>query len=98
MRPTPRASILLLAVFLSVVFAVAPMRAYLQQRAELADLQRQAAALEQQNTDLERRITDLNDPATLERFARECLGMVDPGEIAFVPIPKGRAPIPPDCG
>jgi cell division protein FtsB len=97
MRATPRASILLFAVFLAVVFAVAPMRAYLHQRAELSDLQRQADLLEQQNTALERRIADLNDPATLERLARECLGMVEPGEIAFVPIPKGRAPTPPDC-
>jgi cell division protein FtsB len=98
MRPTPRASILLFAVFLAVVFAVAPSRAYLHQRAQLADLQRQADQLAQQNTELERRIADLNDPATLERLARECLGMVRPGEIAFVPIPKGRAPTPPDCG
>jgi cell division protein FtsB len=98
MRATPRASILLFAVFLAVVFAVAPMRAYLHQRAELSDLQRQADLLEEQNTALEQRIADLNDPATLERLARECLGMVEPGEIAFVPIPKGRAPTPPDCG
>jgi cell division protein FtsB len=74
------------------------MRAYLHQRAELSDLQRQADLLQQQNTALERRIGNLNDPATLERLARECLGMVEPGEIAFVPIPKGRAPTPPDCG
>jgi len=98
MRPTPRASILLFAVFLAVVFAVAPTRAYLHQRAELSDLQRQADQLQQQNTELERTIADLNDPATLERLARECLGMVEPGEVAFVPIPKGRAPTPPDCG
>jgi cell division protein FtsB len=97
-RPTPRASILLFVLFLSAVFAVAPMRAYLHQRAELSELQRQADQLQQQNIGLERRIADLNDPATLERLARECLGMVEPGEIAFVPIPKGRAPTPPDCG
>ena len=98
MRPTPRASILLFAVFLAIVFALAPSRAYLHQRAQLADLQRQADQLQQQNTELERRIADLNDPSTLERLARECLGMVEPGEIAFVPIPKGQAPTPPDCG
>jgi cell division protein FtsB len=98
MRASPRASILLIAVFLSAVFAVAPMRAYLHQRAELSDLERQTQLLQQQNTDLERRIADLNDPGTLERLARECLGLVRPGEIAFVPIPKGRAPTPPDCG
>jgi cell division protein FtsB len=97
-RLTPRASILLFAVFVVAVFAVAPMRAYLVQRSEFQGLQRQADQLEQQNTELERRIADLNDPSTLERLARECLGMVNPGEIAFVPIPKGRAPTLPDCG
>jgi len=97
-RLTPRASILVVAIFLVCVFAVAPMRAYLVQRTELQGLQRQADQLQQQNTELERRIADLNDPSTLERLARECLGMVKPGEIAFVPIPKGRAPTPPDCG
>jgi cell division protein FtsB len=98
MRPSPHASILMIAIFLAAVFAVAPMRAYLSQRSELHDLQHQTELLQQQNTELERRIADLNDPSTLERLARECLGMVRPGEIAFVPIPKGRAPTPPDCG
>ena len=97
-RLTPRASILLFAVFVVAVFAVAPTRAYLVQRSELEGLQRQADQLQQQNTELDRRIADLNDPSTLERLARECLGMVKPGEIAFVPIPKGGAPTLPDCG
>ena len=98
MRLTPRASILVSVLAVVGVFAVAPGRAYLDQRAQLHDLQRQADALQQQNLVLERRVADLNDPATLERLARRCLGMVDPGEIAFVPIPKGQAPTPPDCG
>ena len=61
--------------------------------------QRQAGATgANRTTSSSERIADLNDPPTLERLARECLGMVKPGEIAFVPIPKGRAPTPPDCG
>jgi cell division protein FtsB len=97
-RLTPRASILVSALALVGVFAVAPGRAYLDQRAQLHELQREADALAQQNVILERSVADLNDPATLERLARRCLGMVRPGEVAFVPIPKGRAPTPPDCG
>jgi cell division protein FtsB len=98
MRLTPRASILISAMAVVGVFAVAPGRAYLDQRAQLHALQRQADALVRQNVGLERRVVDLNDPATLERLARACLGMVNPGEIAFVPIPTDRAPTPPDCG
>ena len=33
--------------------------------------------------------------AFLERLARQCLGMVKPGEIAFVVVPKEGAPAPP---
>ena len=97
-RLTPRAAILAFVIAMVGVFAVAPARSYLDQRARLQALQRQADALQQQNLELERRITDLNDPGTLERLARECLGMVKPGEIAFLPIPEGKAPTPPDCG
>jgi len=97
-RLTTRASILLVAIFLAGVIAVAPMRTYLVHGSELDRLEPQTDQLHQLNTELERRIRHLNDPSTLERLARECLGMVDPGEIAFVPIPKGRAPTLPDCG
>lgn len=97
-RPTPRAAVLSSVIILLAVFAVAPARAYLEQRSQLHELQQQTDTMQQQNLALERRIADLNDPDTLERLARECLGMVKPGEIAFVPIPKGKAPTPPNCG
>ena len=97
-RPTPRAAVLSSVIILLAVFAVAPARAYLEQRSQLHELQQQTDTMQRQNLALERRIADLNDPDTLERLARECLGMVKPGEIAFVPIPKGQAPTPPNCG
>jgi len=98
LRLRPRAAVLLFAMFMVGMLAIAPSRAYLDQRAVLHQLEQQAAQLEQQNRDLEQRVADLNDPRTLERLARECLGMVMPGEIGFVTIPKGQAPVPPDCG
>jgi cell division protein FtsB len=97
-RITPRAAILLFAIFLLATVAIAPARALLDQRQRLESLQRQAAELEQQSDVLEQRIADLNDPETLERLARECLGMVRPGEQGFVTIPKDGPPTPPDCG
>jgi cell division protein FtsB len=37
----------------------------------------------------------MRDPAYVERFARECLGMIKPGEIPFVVVPKhGKAGAP----
>ena len=81
---TGRAAALLVTVALLVMLALVPARAYLDQRAHIADLERRTAELQQQNADLRGRIDRLNDPAELERIARECLGMVAPGETALV--------------
>jgi cell division protein FtsB len=88
----------LFAVFVTGMFAIAPTRAVLDQRARLQALEREAQALHRDNGELARRLADLENPVTLERIARECLGMVEPGEIAFVTVPKKGAPTPPDCG
>jgi cell division protein FtsB len=96
-RLTPRAAVLLFALFVLGLFAISPIRSYLTQRAQLAALEQQAEDLDQQVRALRSQIAGLNDPRTLERLARECLGMVRPGQIAFVTIPKHTAPTPPDC-
>jgi cell division protein FtsB len=84
-RLTARAGALVVIVTLLGVLALVPARAYLDQRARVAALELQAQRLEDQNATLANAIAKLHDPAELERLARECLGMVKPGEIAFVP-------------
>jgi cell division protein FtsB len=96
-RLTARAAALLLIVLVMLAFGVAPFRAYLAQRGRLSSLQHETATLERQNTALQRRLERLNDPDELERLARACLGMIQPGEIAFVTIPTKGAPHPPAC-
>jgi len=86
-RLSRRAAILFVMVCVVLAFAVAPLRALLAQRAQLRALEQQAQVLEEQNNALTQRISRLNDPAYLERLARECLGMVKPGETAFVIVP-----------
>ena len=83
-RLTSRAGFLLIALTLMALFAIAPSRAYLSERGHIAELQRKAEGLERANADLQAAIVRLHDPAEKERLARQCLGMVDPGEIAFV--------------
>jgi len=97
-RLAPRAAVLVFSIFLVGMFAIAPIRAFLDQRDRLTDLQEQAAQMAADNDALRQRIADLNDPATLERLARACLGMVMPGETAYVVIPADHAPTPPNCG
>ena len=83
-RLTGRAAALLVVVLLLGLIALVPARQFLDQRGRIAELERQAARLEQQNATLRAEIASLHDPAELERLARECLGMVRPGEIALV--------------
>jgi cell division protein FtsB len=92
---TGRAAALLVTLGLLVMLALAPVRQYLDQRSRIAELERHTIELEQQNADLRATINGLSDPAELERLARECLGMVGPGETALI-IP-GEQPARADC-
>ncbi len=83
-RLTARAAGLLIALALLGMVALVPARALLAQRATMNELERQTAQLERENATLRDQIAHLNDPAEIERLARECLGMVGPGEIALV--------------
>jgi cell division protein FtsL len=94
---TGRAAALLVAVALLALLAVSPVRAYVDQRAEIAELERQAQVLEDTNAKLRVDITKLHKPAELERLARECLGMVKTGEVALVTAPDAGGSAPFDC-
>jgi cell division protein FtsB len=87
-RLTGRAAGLLALVLVLAMSLVVPLRQYATQRARVAELAAKVDALSRANARLQRRVIQLRDPAYLERLARECLGMVKPGEIAFVTVPK----------
>jgi cell division protein FtsB len=94
-RLTARALVVSAIVGAVLVLSIAPARMYFEQKAELAQMQRRAERLEAQTDALAARAEQLRDPETLERLARRCLGMVRPGETAFVVVPKEGAPVPP---
>ena len=96
-RMSGRAAILLIVMFAILTLAIAPVRAYMAQRTQIAELQHQAVVLTQSNLVLQRQVTRLGDPKELERIARECLGMVRPGETAFMTVPKHGTLTPPKC-
>ncbi|HET9311450.1 MAG TPA: septum formation initiator family protein [Actinomycetota bacterium] len=91
-RLTARAAVLAVVSLILLTLAVAPLRTLIDQRDTLGQLERQADDLGRRNARLEARIDQLNDPGYLERLARECLGMVRPGETAFVMVPKHGPP------
>jgi cell division protein FtsB len=94
---TARAVILGVIVMLIGFAFIDPVRAYLAERAHISQLERQVHSLQVENTALEQRTKQLQDPAYLERLARECLGMIEPGDIAFVSVPKGSKTGSPSC-
>jgi cell division protein FtsB len=96
-RFTARAAILGALVSALLIAAIFPVRTYLSERSQITDLTRQAQVLEQRNAKLAAQIQRLHDPEYLEKLARECLGMVRPGEVAFVVVPKGGGPKPAAC-
>jgi len=96
-RFTPRAGVLGLVLVALLFYLIVPLRTYVAQRDRLAQLQRQSQVLQQQNEQLQRQIRQLKDPAYLERIARECLGMVKPGEIGFIIAPRSGSLQLPGC-
>jgi cell division protein FtsB len=97
MRVTARAGGLLFISIIVLTFAIAPFRSNLGQRGQLADLRRQIQRLDGENAQLRQQAGQLQDPSYLEKLSRQCLGMVKPGEIAFVTVPTRGAPTPPSC-
>ncbi|MEX2275749.1 MAG: septum formation initiator family protein [Actinomycetota bacterium] len=96
-RLTARAGILFALVLLIAALSLVPLRQFLDQRGTLADLQRDTQLLKQANARLEERVERLKDPEEIERLARECLGMVHPGETAFVTVPEKGAAALSEC-
>jgi cell division protein FtsB len=89
LRVTGRAVILVALILLLAAAGTGVFRQFLDQRARIERLERNVRALEAERGRLEDRIRQLNDPAHLEALARECLGMVRPGEIRFV-VPEEK--------
>jgi cell division protein FtsB len=74
------------------IAALGPVRNFMAQRAEIDRLEQRITELETERSQLRRQVERIRDPEYVERLARQCLGMVRPGEIAFsnpaAPRPK----------
>jgi cell division protein FtsL len=96
-RLTPRAAVLAAIVLVLATATVVPLRQYFAQQSQVDALERRLDTLQEERDRLQREIERLRDPEYLERLARVCLGMVRPGEIAFVTVPKGGERSPDPC-
>ncbi len=96
LRLTGRAVVLAVILILTGVASAGVVRQYLDQRAEIDRLEQEVRSIEADRERLEEEISRLHDPEHLERLARECLGMVKPGEIRFV-VPDDSGTPPTRC-
>jgi cell division protein FtsB len=90
---TTRAALLLVAISAVAVLLALPARTYFAQQSQINSA-RAAQAAQQHRIDLlQAAVTRLQDPAAVERAARERLGYVKPGEREYVIVdpPKPRA-------
>jgi cell division protein FtsL len=84
-------SVAVVGVLFLLVF---PARTYLAQRRSLAAAETRVKVLTTENKSLDQRVSTLQQPAEIERLAREQYGMVKPGEEAYAILPSPTPPPP----
>ena len=90
-----RLGLLALVVGALAVTGIAPAQQVYQQRKLIEQEKVKLAALTEKNAALESRLARSQDPAYMEKLAREQLGLVRPGETSYVVIPSPAIPAPP---
>lgn len=76
-----------------VIMALPSARQLYAQQQSISAEEAKLAALAEENALLEQRLARLQDPCYIEKLAREQLGMVRPGEIAYVVVsPEASKP------
>lgn len=91
-RVTGRAVVLVLVLSLLTISYASSLKAYLQQRSQIGDLQSQIALREARIDDLQREKRRWEDPAYVRMQARE-LNYVMPGETSYVVLDADGKPL-----
>jgi cell division protein FtsL len=86
-RATGAAIVLTLLLAVWTVYPV--LRLQYQQQREVRSLETELAELKTRNEDLREQVEQLKTPEGVERVARESLGLVKPGEQAYVVTGSG---------
>src|SRR3954467_1609171 len=91
---TGRAAVLALVVCLLAISLAYPLREYLAQRGDIGGVRARVAQQEKSVAELRRQQKRWQDPAYVERQARERLHFVMPGETSYVVLEPDEAPAP----
>jgi cell division protein FtsB len=91
---TGRAAVLALVVCLLAISLAYPLREYLAQRGEIGTIRAQVAHQQRSVAALRAEQKRWQDPAYVERQARQRLHFVMPGETSYVVLEPDEAPAP----
>jgi cell division protein FtsB len=91
---TGRAAVLALVVCVLAISLAYPLREYLAQRGDIGGMRSQVAEQEKSVADLRAEQKRWQDPAFVERQARERLHFVMPGETSYVVLEPDEATAP----
>ena len=86
----PGLVVFLLVIGLLSAMGIEPTLELTQQNERIARMKAELREIEGTNQRLERRIERLDDPDFLEQKAREQIGLVRPGETAYLVVPPER--------
>lgn len=82
-------ALLFCLLVLQDVFGAHGLMAMHRSKAQIDAIQSKLAKLDQENRDLQQRIQNLKtDPSTIEKIARDRMGLARPGELIFSLPPK----------
>lgn len=96
-RPTGRLAIVVLVLAVLAISYASSLRAYLQQRSELREVQAEIAQRQADIDQTAREIRRHNDPAYIEQAARQRLSYVMPGETMYVVLDEDGQPLEPEA-
>lgn len=95
LRVNSPVALAVVAVVLAALWLLYPAyQIRVEQDKQLSEVRREYAQLRSENVRLRKRIEQIKSPEYIERYAREKLGLVKPGENAYVVLPPSRAATP----
>ena len=84
---------ILAVVVVILIWAIQPIRLWLDQREELSTKQQELSDIQSSNSALEQRAEELQTPEQIELFARQNFGLIREGEEAYAVLPAAPGPL-----
>ena len=85
--------LILAVVVVILIWAIQPIRLWLDQREELSTKQQELTDIQSSNSALEQRAEELQTPEQIELFARQNFGLIREGEEAYAVLPAAPGPL-----